>query len=114
MAAKSLLLQLLGVVVGLLLEGLRREHQETQRERVLNMRLAALNNLLQQVTASLDLRHTLQTLADAARELLGADEALVLLHEQESPDLRAAAASGVDVERFRDGRIVVAEPALCS
>lgn len=42
LAVKALPLQLLGVVTGLLLEGLRREHQETERERQQTERLRAL------------------------------------------------------------------------
>jgi hypothetical protein len=73
MAGKIVLLLLVAVLCALLLEQLRREHLETERERALGARLAALNDLFQELTASLELERTMQTVVEASRELLAAD-----------------------------------------
>jgi len=101
-AAKLLLLLVVAVLCALMLEQLRREHSETEQERVLATRLSALNNLLRQLSTSLDLERTLHTVTDAARHLLAADAAVLLLCDEANAWLSLAAASGVDLRRHAD------------
>ncbi|MDY6876771.1 MAG: GAF domain-containing sensor histidine kinase [Chloroflexota bacterium] len=98
-AAKLLLLLVVAVLCALLLEQLRREHQETEQERVLAIRLSALNELLRQLSTSLDLKRTLHTVTDAARHLLAADVSVLLLRDEANARLSPAAASGFDLRR---------------
>lgn len=98
-AAKLLLLLVVAVLCALLLEQLRREHQETEQERVLAARLSTLNDLLRQLSTSLDMERTLRTVTDAARHLLAADVAVLLLRDEANSQLSPAAASGVDLHR---------------
>ncbi len=95
-AAKLLLLLVVAVLCALLLEQLRREHQETEQERVLAARLSTLNDLLRQLSTSLDLEHTLHTVTDAARHLLEADVAVLTLRDETNTWLSPVAASGAD------------------
>lgn len=97
LAAKLLLLLVVAVLCGLLLEQLRREHRETERERALAQRLKALNDLFQQLNTTLDLDLTLQTVAEAAKILLGADLTSIALLDEGGHRLSVAAAAGVDV-----------------
>ena len=99
-AAKLLLLLIVAVLCALLLEQLRREHQETKRERVLTSRLSALNDLLRQLSTSLDLERTLHTVTDAACHLLAADVAVLLLRDDTGTQLSPAAASGIDLRDY--------------
>ncbi len=114
MAIKLLFLLLTSSCVALTLAGLRREHQKTETERLQIERMSVLNNLLQSVTASLDVDRTLQTLADAARELLRTDVALVLLRDQAAGELYAAAVSGADLTQASGLRISMAHPEVQS
>jgi signal transduction histidine kinase len=100
LAAKSLLLLVVAVLCGLLLEQLRREHQETERERALAQRLRTLNELFQQLSTTLSLDLTLQTVAEAPRTLLGADLTSIALLDESGRHLSVAAATGVDVTLF--------------
>lgn len=95
LAGKVVLLLLVALLCGLLLEQLRREHSETERERALSSRLTALNDLFQQLTASLELEQTLRTVVDAARRFLGADVALALLRREDGTGLDLATSSGL-------------------
>ena len=79
LAGKIVLLLLVGLLCGLLLEQLRREHNETERERALSAHLSALNDLFQQLGASLELEPTMQTVVAVSRRLLRADVTLALL-----------------------------------
>jgi signal transduction histidine kinase len=97
LSAKVLLLLVVAVLCGLLLEQLRREHQETERERALVQRLKALNDLFQHLSTTLDLDHTLETVAEAPRNLLGADLTGIALFEEDGDQLTIAAAVGIDV-----------------
>jgi K+-sensing histidine kinase KdpD len=97
MAAKLLGLLVVSVLCGLLLEQLRREHRETERERALAQRLTALNDLFQQLNTTLDLEHTLQTVAEAPTTLLGADLTTIALLDEDGRHLSVAAAVGIDV-----------------
>jgi hypothetical protein len=65
LAGKVVLLLLVALLCALLVEQLRREHRETERERALSGRLSALNDLFQQLSASLELEPTMQTVVDA-------------------------------------------------
>ncbi len=108
LSAKLLLLLVVAVLGGLLLEQLRREHQETERERTLARRLRALNDLFRQINATLDLGQTLQTVAEAPRALLGADLTSIALLDREGKRLEIAAAAGanttiLDGQRDLDG-----------
>ena len=98
-AAKLLLLQIVAVLCALLLEQLRREHEETEQERVLTARLSTLNSLLRQLSTSLDLEQTLHTVTNAARQQLAGDVAVLLLHDESDAQLSPAAASGVDLRK---------------
>ena len=100
LAAKSLLLLVVAVLCGLLLEQLRREHQETERERALAQRLGTLNELFQQLSTTLSLDLTLQMVAEAPRTLLGADLTSIALLDKSGCHLSVVAATGVDVTHF--------------
>jgi K+-sensing histidine kinase KdpD len=97
-AGKIVLLLLVAVLCALLLEQLRREHLETERERALGARLAALNDLFQELTASLELERTMRTVVEASRELLAADITVVLLRGENGRGMHLAAASGLRSE----------------
>ena len=100
LAAKMLLLLVVAVLCGLLLEQLRREHQETERERALAQRLSALNDLFQELNTTLDLDLTLQTVVGAPQSLLGADLAAIALLDEGGHHLSIVAADGADVAPF--------------
>jgi signal transduction histidine kinase len=104
LSAKLLLLLVVAVLCGLLLEQLRREHQETERERALAQRLKALNDLFQHLNTTLDLSHTLQTVAEAPKALLGADLTIITLLDEDGRHLSVAAAAGVDVALLAEQR----------
>jgi K+-sensing histidine kinase KdpD len=97
LAAKLLLLLVVAVLCGLLLEQLRREHRETERERALTLRLSALNKLFQQLSTTLSLNSTLQTVAEAPRALLGTDVASIALLDEDDRHLSVVAADGIDL-----------------
>ncbi len=97
LAAKVLLLLMVAVLCGLLLEQLRREQQQTEQERALAQRLRTLNEILQHLTTSLNLEHTLQTVAEAPRALLGADLTSIALLDENGRNLSVVAATGIDV-----------------
>ncbi len=97
MAAKLLGLLVVSVLCGLLLEQLRREHRETERERALAQRLRTLNDLFQHLNTTLDLEHTLQTVAEAPAALLGADLTIIALLDEDGRHLSVATAMGIDV-----------------
>ncbi len=96
LAAKVLLLLVVAVLCGFLLEQLRREHSETERERALAQRLRALNDLFQRLNTTLDLPLTLQTVAEAPRGLLGAACASIALVDETGKSLGVVAAAGVE------------------
>lgn len=104
LAAKVLLLLVVAVLCGLLLEELRREHSETERERALAQRLSALNDLFQELNTTLDLDLRLQTIAQAPRALLEADRTIIALLDEEGKHLFAVAAAGMDVALFAEER----------
>jgi len=104
MAAKLLLLLIVAVLCALLLEQLRREHLETERERALAHRLSVLNDLFQQLNTTLDLASTLQIVAEAPRTLLGADATTISLLDADGDHLSVVAAAGVDVTLFAGQR----------
>jgi len=104
LAAKLLLLLVVAVLCALLLEQLRREHRETERERALALRLTALNELFQQLSTTLDLDLTLQTVTEAPRALLGADGTAIALLDEDGDHLSVVAAAGVDVTLFAGQR----------
>jgi len=112
-AAKLLLLLVVAVLCALLLEQLRREHQETEQERVLTAHLSTLNALLRQLSTSLDLEHTLHTVTDAARHLLAADVAVLLLRNEAGTHLSPAAASGTDLRRHADVQLSLTDEPMC-
>jgi signal transduction histidine kinase len=96
MAAKLLGLLVVAVTCALLLEQLRREQRESERERELSRRLIALNDLFQQLNAALDLELILQQVAEAPRTLLDADLASIALLDEEGGHLSVVAAAGLD------------------
>lgn len=98
LAAKFALLLVVAFLCALLLEQLRREHQEAEREKALAARLSALNELFRRLSASLDLDHILQTVTDFSRRLLDAEITLILLRGEGNGDLHLAAASGVEAK----------------
>jgi signal transduction histidine kinase len=110
LAAKLLLLLVVAVLCAFLLEQLRREHLETEQERALAQRLRVLNELFQQLSTSLDLDRTMQTVAEAPRALLDADLTSIALLDETGrwPDgslpggkrLSVAAAAGMDAEHL--------------
>jgi K+-sensing histidine kinase KdpD len=95
-SAKLLLMFVVAVLCALLLEQLRTEHKETEKERILTARLATLNELLRQISTSLDLNRTFQTVTDAASRLLSADVAYLLLLDEKENTLVPAAMSGLE------------------
>jgi K+-sensing histidine kinase KdpD len=97
-ANKVVLLLVVGLLCGLLLEQLRRQYSETERERALSARLSALNDLFQQLGASLELEPTMHTVVEASRRLLDADVTLAFLRRADGPGLQVAASSGLEVE----------------
>ncbi len=103
-AAKAMLLLVVAVLCGLLLEQLRREHTETERERALAQRLQALNSLFQTLNTTLDLHLTLQTVVEAPRSLLGAEWATIALLDETGEYLTVAAGAGVEVTSLADQR----------
>ena len=107
LSAKLLLLLIVAVLCGLLVEQLRREHQDTERERALAQRLKALNDLLQHLNTTLDLGHTLQTVAEAPRTLLGADLVIIALLDEDGRRLSVAAADGIDMSLLAEQRWTV-------
>jgi K+-sensing histidine kinase KdpD len=102
--AKVALLLVVALLCALLLEQLRREHQETEREKALVARLSALNDLFQRLTANLDMDHVLQTVVAASCRLLGADVAAISLWEEDRRHLYLAAARGLDAGLFAQER----------
>jgi len=104
MAAKLLLLLVVAVLCALLLEQLRREHRETERERALALQLTALNKLFQQLSMTLDLDATLRMVANAPMTLLEADLTSIALLEEDGHHLSVVAAAGVDVTLGDDQR----------
>jgi K+-sensing histidine kinase KdpD len=102
-AGKVVLLLLVGLLCGLLLEQLRREHSETERERALSARLSALNDLFQQLSSSLELHPTMHTVVEASRRLLDADVTVAFLRRADGPGLQVAASSGLEVQTDPDG-----------
>lgn len=113
MAAKLLLLLVVAVLCGLLLEQLRREHRETERERALAQRLQTLNDLFQILNTTLDLGPTLQTVAEAPKALLGADLTSIALLDKDGKYLSIAAAAGFDAALL-DGEQWAVDDALVS
>lgn len=103
-AAKAMLLLVVAVLCGLLLEQLRREHTETERERALAQRLQALNSLFQTLNTTLDLHLTLQTVVEAPKALLGAEWATIALLDETGQHLSIAAGAGVEVVPLADQR----------
>jgi len=95
LSAKVALLLIVALLCALLLEQLRREHQEIEREKALTARLSALNELFQRLSASLDLDYILQTVTDFSRQLLDADVTFLFLRGDGGNDLHLAAASGI-------------------
>jgi K+-sensing histidine kinase KdpD len=103
-AAKLMLLLVVAVLCGLLLEQLRREHTETERERALAQRLQALNALFQRLNTTLDLPLTLQTVAEAPKALLGAEWATIALLDESGEFLSIVAGAGVEVASLAEER----------
>jgi K+-sensing histidine kinase KdpD len=95
LAGKVVLLLLVGLVCGLLLEQLRREHDETERERSLSTQLSALNDLFQELSTSLELGRTMDTVVNACRRFLHADVTLALLRREGGTGLEIASSSGL-------------------
>lgn len=100
LATKLTVLLVIGLVSAFLLEGLRREHFETDREMLLAARLAVLNDLFQQLTASLDLERVLHTIVQAACRLLESDVAVIALLEEDRRHVYVAAAEGMNASRL--------------
>jgi signal transduction histidine kinase len=94
MAAKLLGLLVVAVTCALLLEQLRREQRESERERELSRRLIALNDLFQQLNAAIDLELILHQVAETPRTMLGADLASIALLDEEGSHLSVVAAAG--------------------
>ena len=93
---KSALLPLVTILCALLLEQLRREREQTDREKHLVSRLTALNELFQQLSTNLDLQHVLQTVVTTSCHILEADIVLVSLIEEDGRHLRPVAVHGMD------------------
>jgi K+-sensing histidine kinase KdpD len=104
LAAKVLLLLVVAVLCGLLLEQLRREHTETERERALALRLRALNSLFETLSTTLDLHLTLQTVAEAPKALLGAEWTTIALLDEAGEYLSIVAGAGIEVASLADQR----------
>ncbi len=102
LAGKIAVLLIVALTCALLLEQLRREHHETERERALSARLSALNELFQSLSASLDLDRTMQTVADTSRDLLATDATIILLRRDDRQGLYLAASSGLELESLPD------------
>lgn len=98
LAGKIVILLIVALTCALLLEELRREHRETERERALSARLSTLNDLFQQLSASLDPDQTMQTVVGAPRHLLGADVTVILLRREDRRGLYLAASSGLELD----------------
>ncbi len=98
LAGKIVVLLIVALTCALLLEQLRREHRETERERTLSARLSALNDLFEQLSASLDLDKTMRTVAEAPRHLLGTDVTVILLRRDDRQGLYLAASSGLELD----------------
>ena len=96
MAAKLLGLLVVAVTCALLLEQLRREQRESERERELSRRLIALNDLFQQLNAAIDLELILKQVAEAPRTMLDADQTSIALLDEEGGHLSVVAAGGLD------------------
>jgi signal transduction histidine kinase len=114
MAAKLLGLLVISVLCALLLEQLRREHRETERERALGRRLGELNNLFQKLNTTLDLADTLQTVAEAPAALLGAGPTAIALLDEEGSHLSIAAVVGMDLTLFADTRWTLDDPLIAA
>lgn len=99
---KSAVLPLIGVLSAFLLEQLRREHQETERERLLASRLSALNNLFQELSVDLELQQILQLIVSHACTLLEAESALISLIEGVDNNLKLVAIHGMDESVLRN------------
>lgn len=119
MAAKLLGLLVVAVTCALLLEQLRREQQESARERELSRRLIALNDLFQQLNAALDLDLILKQVAEAPQTMLDADQTSIALLDEEGGRLSVVAAAGLDRPPpdqtpwpVDEGRIAAILPAL--
>ena len=104
LAAKLMLLLVVAVLCALLLEELRREHWETERERALAQRLKALNDLFQKLNTTLDLEITLQMVTEAPKTLLGADLTGIALLDENGDHLSVVAVAGVDATLFAGQR----------
>ena len=96
LSGKIVLLLIVGLLCALLLEQLRREHRETERERALSVRLSVLNDLFQQLSASLDLDRTMGTVVEVSRQLLGADATVILLRGEDGGGFYLPASSGLE------------------
>ena len=107
LAATSALLLLIAILCSLFLEQLRRERLETEREKALVARLAALNELFQRLGTSLDLQHVLQTVVTAACRFLEGDVAVISLMEEDSHHLRLAASQGLDPACLSNTRWII-------
>lgn len=114
LAGKFLLMLIVAVLCSLLLEQLRREHQETERERALGQRLRALNDLFQQLNITLDLDLTLKTVVEAPRSLLGADWTSMALLDENGQHLTAVATAGIDLESLPGEGLVVVDRRLAN
>jgi K+-sensing histidine kinase KdpD len=95
--AGKIVLLLVALLCSLLLEQLRREHLETERERALSDRLSILNGLFQRLSASLNLDQKMQTVVETSRHLLGADATAILLRRDDIQGLHLAASSGLEI-----------------
>jgi K+-sensing histidine kinase KdpD len=109
LATKLTLLMVIGFVSAVLLEGIRREHVESEREAVLATRLAALNDLFQDLTVSLDLDQVLQTVVHASCRLLGADVTAISLLDEHRREAYIAAAEGMTTSHPAESRWPVDE-----
>lgn len=109
LATKLTLLLVIGFVSTVLLEGIRREHVETEREAVLAARLTTLNDVFQELSVSLDLDHVLQTVVHAACRLLGADVAAISLLDENRREAYFAAAQGMVTSHPAESRWPVDE-----
>ncbi len=98
------LLVVTGIVAAVLLEGIRREQVKTEREAVLAARLAALNDLFQELTESLDLDRVLQRVVHASRTLLGADVVAISLIDENRREAHIAAAEGMATSHPAESR----------
>jgi K+-sensing histidine kinase KdpD len=112
LAANLLLLLVVAVLCALLLEQLRREHRETEHERTLALRLRALNELFHQLSTTLDLDRTLQTVVEAAETLLGADLTGIALLDEDGRHLSVVAPADVDVPLLAEQRWSIDDDAV--